>query len=169
VRGKALQGCRRSTKKTDPTSRQRGRPRQDTSNCQTENKNLSMSCKWEPDTKTDWPTDRRSQNSLNLGSETVIATAPDSTNLDKRRQFQKLGRALSVAVSVGEGQFWNPEGACLPLETGTGGLVWDSRRRGLSACSELQNVWIGDRAGLQIVINYCKRSVQSKLPRLTSH
>jgi hypothetical protein len=31
-----------------------------TRNRQTENKNLVMGSGWEPDTKTDWPTDRRS-------------------------------------------------------------------------------------------------------------
>jgi hypothetical protein len=34
-------------------------PHQETRNCQTENKNLVMGSRWEPDTKIDWPTYRR--------------------------------------------------------------------------------------------------------------
>jgi hypothetical protein len=33
---------------------------EETRNRQTGNKNLVMGSRWEPDTKTDWPTDRRS-------------------------------------------------------------------------------------------------------------
>jgi hypothetical protein len=35
-----------------------GGTHQETRNRQTENKNLVMGSRWEPDTKTDWPTDR---------------------------------------------------------------------------------------------------------------
>jgi hypothetical protein len=44
---------------THPLVRE-GALHQETCNCQTENKNLVMGSRWEPDTKTDWPTDRRS-------------------------------------------------------------------------------------------------------------
>jgi hypothetical protein len=37
-----------------------GAQHQESRNCQTENKNLVMRCRWEPDTKTDWPIDRGS-------------------------------------------------------------------------------------------------------------
>jgi hypothetical protein len=37
-----------------------GAPHQDNRNCQTENKNVVMGSRWEPDTETDWPTNRRS-------------------------------------------------------------------------------------------------------------
>jgi hypothetical protein len=52
-------------KTTDPTSRQRGRQHQQTRNCleiirKNEGRKLVASPKWVPDTKTDWPTDRRS-------------------------------------------------------------------------------------------------------------
>jgi hypothetical protein len=33
------------------------------------NKNLVMDHRWGPDTKPDWPTDRRSQNNLNLSKQ----------------------------------------------------------------------------------------------------
>jgi hypothetical protein len=33
----------------------------------------------------------------------------DRTDLDKRRQFQKVESALTVPVAVGRGQFENPE------------------------------------------------------------
>jgi hypothetical protein len=35
-------------------------PYQETRSCQTENKNLVVDSRWEPDTKTDWPIDCRS-------------------------------------------------------------------------------------------------------------
>jgi hypothetical protein len=44
---------------THPLVRE-GATHQETRNRQTENKNLVMGSRWEPDTKTDWPTDRRS-------------------------------------------------------------------------------------------------------------
>jgi hypothetical protein len=36
-----------------------GAPQQETCNCHAENKNLVMGSRWEPDIKTDWPTDCR--------------------------------------------------------------------------------------------------------------
>jgi hypothetical protein len=44
---------------THPLVRQ-GAPHQETGNCQTENKDLVIGSRWEPDTKTHWPTDHRS-------------------------------------------------------------------------------------------------------------
>jgi hypothetical protein len=44
---------------THPLVRE-GAPHQETRNHKTENKDLVMGSRWEPDTKTDWPTDRRS-------------------------------------------------------------------------------------------------------------
>jgi hypothetical protein len=47
--------------KTDPTSRQRGRPTRTDRNYHTGNKDLVVSPKWVLCSKTDWPADRRSQ------------------------------------------------------------------------------------------------------------
>jgi hypothetical protein len=44
---------------THPLVRE-GAQHQETHNCQTENKNLVMGSRWDPDAKTDCPTDRRS-------------------------------------------------------------------------------------------------------------
>jgi hypothetical protein len=44
---------------TNPLVRE-GVPHQETRNRQTENKNLVLGPRWEPDTKADWPTNRRS-------------------------------------------------------------------------------------------------------------
>jgi hypothetical protein len=41
-------------------------PHQETSNCQTKNKNLVIGSRWESDTKIDWPTDRRSYFNFNF-------------------------------------------------------------------------------------------------------
>jgi hypothetical protein len=41
-------------------SSERVPPHPETSNHQIENKNLVMGSRWVPDTKADWPTDRRS-------------------------------------------------------------------------------------------------------------
>jgi hypothetical protein len=43
-----------------------GAPLQETRNRQKENRNLVMGSRWESDTKTDWPTDRRSQHNFNF-------------------------------------------------------------------------------------------------------
>jgi hypothetical protein len=44
---------------THPLVRE-GAPQQESRNCQTDNKNLVMGSRWEPETKTDWPTNLRS-------------------------------------------------------------------------------------------------------------
>jgi hypothetical protein len=41
-------------------------PHQETRNYQTENKNMVTGYRWEPDTKTDWPTDHQSQLNFNF-------------------------------------------------------------------------------------------------------
>jgi hypothetical protein len=51
-------------KTTDPTSRQRGRPTQQIRNClkiiKERRKKIVPGPRWVPDTKIDWPADRRS-------------------------------------------------------------------------------------------------------------
>jgi hypothetical protein len=51
---------------TDPSSRQGRRPTTWRLQTSDSNKNLFVGPRRRPDTKTDWPTDRRSQNNLNL-------------------------------------------------------------------------------------------------------
>jgi hypothetical protein len=45
---------------TDSSSRQRGRHTSRNPQFSVQKKNLIMGSRWEPDTKTDWPNDRRS-------------------------------------------------------------------------------------------------------------
>jgi hypothetical protein len=67
-------------KSTDPTSRQRGRPISETRNClkviKKEGEKLVAGSRWMPDTKTDWPTDRRSQYNFDFGLELAAGGIP---------------------------------------------------------------------------------------------
>jgi hypothetical protein len=68
VRLKSAKSCagnaQQKLKTTDPTSRQRGAPHQQTRNClkiiKERRENLVAGPRWVPDAKTDWPTARRS-------------------------------------------------------------------------------------------------------------
>jgi hypothetical protein len=67
-----------------------------------------------------------------------IATgkSPDSTDRDKRRQFQEMESTVSQeSLWVWQGDSsGTEEGERPPLKTGTRGLMRDSRPIGLSAC-----------------------------------
>jgi hypothetical protein len=57
------------------------------------NENLTMGPSWGTDTKTGWPTDRRSQNNLNLGCEMIEVSALQAELVSpslhlKRRKIQ---------------------------------------------------------------------------------
>jgi hypothetical protein len=62
-------------------------PHQEPRNCQTENKNLVMVSRWEPDTKTDWPTHRRSYIHFNFMQSRFCSYAINSSQTQERSKW----------------------------------------------------------------------------------
>jgi hypothetical protein len=108
-----------------------------------------MSPKGGPEINTNWPTDR-----LTVGrniawtwtwtwtARVVIGRAPDSTDRDKKRQFQNMERALWVKSSCGCGTeaVRKPRQGNVCQSTGEG----QQTERTQGVCSELQTVCIRD-------------------------
>jgi hypothetical protein len=88
-----------------------------------------------PNTKKNWPTDRRSYNQLELQcqQQSVTMRAPDSTDRDKRRQLQKLRQYCQSGVAMAvEREHYGNSGKKTSADNRR--LVRDSWPRRLSAC-----------------------------------